>query len=209
PRAAGERDPSIPHALGGHPPARRSVSADPVDAAGPRGPRHLAPVDAMSRTRDGQPARAGVPATPRGRVALLGVALLAVAILGWVLGLHEWVRPEGLARLRLAIEAYGPWGPVLYVAGYVVAELLFLPALPLPLLGGLMFGPVRGTVYTWMAATLAAALAFFVARYLLRDTVERWMDASPRLRRIDAAVERHGWRILMITRLVPLFPFNL
>ena len=163
----------------------------------------------MSHARDGGAGHTGAPTKPFGRLALLGVALLAVALLAWVLGLHEWVRPERLAQLRLAIEAYGPWGPVLYVAGYVVAELLFVPALPLTLLGGLVFGPVWGTVYTWIAATLAAALAFLVARYLLRNMVERWMAVSLRLRRIDAAVQRHGWRILIITRLVPLFPFNL
>ena len=107
------------------------------------------------------------------------------------------------------IEGYGAWGPFLYMGGYVVAELLFVPALPLTLLGGLVFGPVWGTVYTWIAATLAAALAFLVARHLARDAVERWRARSPRIARIDAAVERHGWRILMVTRLVPLFPFNL
>ena len=144
-----------------------------------------------------------------GRLALLVLGLVAVAVLAWSVGLHDWVRPERLAELRAAIEAYGAWGPVLFVAGYVVGELLFLPGLPLTLLGGLVFGPVWGTVYVWIAAMLSAALAFLVARHLARDTVERWMAHSPRLARIDAAIGRHGWRILMITRLVPLFPFNL
>lgn len=154
-------------------------------------------------------ARPPAPAGARiGRVALV-LALLAAGVLAWTLGLHHWVRPEQLARLRTAIEGYGPWAPALYVGGYVVAELLFLPALPLTLLGGLVFGPAWGVVYVWIAATLAAALAFLVARYLARDVVRSWMNEHPRLARIDAAVERHGWRILMITRLVPLFPFNL
>jgi uncharacterized membrane protein YdjX (TVP38/TMEM64 family) len=144
-----------------------------------------------------------------GRLAFLALGLLAAGVLAWALGLSDWVRPERLARLRTAIEAYGAWGPLLYVGGYVVAELLFVPALPLTLLGGLAFGPVWGTVYTWIAATLAAAVAFLVARHLARDTVEHWRGRSPRVARIDAAVERHGWRILMVTRLVPLFPFNL
>ena len=144
-----------------------------------------------------------------GRLALLALGLLAAAVLAWALGLYDRVRPERLAHLRVAIEAYGAWGPVLYVAGYVVAELLFVPAFPLTLLGGLVFGPVWGTVFTWIAGALAAALAFLVARYLARGTVERWRTRSPQVARIGAAVERHGWRILMITRLVPLFPFNL
>jgi uncharacterized membrane protein YdjX (TVP38/TMEM64 family) len=131
-----------------------------------------------------------------GRLALLALGLLVAGLLAWALGLHDLVRPDRLARLRTEIEAYGGWAPALYVAGYVIGELLFVPALPLTLLGGLVFGPVWGTVYTWIAGTLAAA-------------VERWKATSPRLARIDAAVERHGWRILMLTRLIPLFPFNL
>ncbi len=144
-----------------------------------------------------------------GRLGLLLLVLLAAGFLAWALGLHDLVRPDRLARLRTEIETYGAWAPVLYVGGYVVAELLFVPALPLTLLGGVVFGPVWGTVYTWIAGTLAAALAFLVARHLARDTVERWKATSPRLARIDATVERHGWRILMLTRLIPLFPFNL
>ena len=159
----------------------------------------MAPANAVSH-----PPRAG-----SGRLGLLALGLLAAGFLAWALGLHDLVRPDRLARLRTEIEAYGPWAPALYVGGYVIAELLFVPALPLTLLGGLVFGPVWGSVYTWVAATLAAALAFLVARHLARDTVERWKAASPGLARIDAAVERHGWRILMLTRLIPLFPFNL
>jgi len=166
-------------------------------------------VDAVSGARAGSPDRAPDRAGTPARLALLAVGLAVVGVLGWSLGLHDWVRPERLARLRAGIESHGAWGPVLYVAGYVLAELVFVPALPLTLLGGLAFGPVWGTVYVSIASTLAAALAFLVARHLARGMVERWMKDSPRLARIDAAVERHGWRILMITRLVPLFPFNL
>jgi uncharacterized membrane protein YdjX (TVP38/TMEM64 family) len=160
---------------------------------------------AHTRSHDRTSGHAGTP----GRLAGLALAVVAAGALAWGLGLQDWVQPERLARLRTAIEAFGAWGPVLYMAGYVVAELLFVPALPLTLLGGLVFGPVWGTVYVWIAATLAASLAFLIARHLARDTVERWMQGSPRLARIDAAVERHGWRILIVTRLVPLFPFNL
>jgi uncharacterized membrane protein YdjX (TVP38/TMEM64 family) len=166
-------------------------------------------VDAVTRRHAGSRGPASGRAGASGHLILLAVALIAAGALAWSLGLHDWVRPERLTRLRPAIEAHGAWGPVLYVAGYVLAEILFVPALPLTLLGGVAFGPVWGTVYVSIASTLAAALAFLVARYLARDTVERWMEGSPRLARIDAAVERHGWRILMVTRLVPLFPFNL
>jgi uncharacterized membrane protein YdjX (TVP38/TMEM64 family) len=65
-------------------------------------------------------------------------------------------------------------------------------------------GPGRGTIIVSIGATLGAALAFLAARYLARGLVEASVRANPRLARIDAAVAEHGWRILMITRLVSL-----
>jgi membrane protein DedA with SNARE-associated domain len=76
-------------------------------------------------------------------------------------------------------------------------------------LGGVAFGPVWGTVYVWIGATIGLGLAFLVARYAVRSTVERWVQASPRVAKKDGQVAEHGWRIVMLTRLVPIFPFNL
>jgi uncharacterized membrane protein YdjX (TVP38/TMEM64 family) len=125
------------------------------------------------------------------------------------LGLGEVVRLENLARLRERIDGFGPWAPLVFVLGYVVAIVAFVPALPLTLLGGLAFGAARGTAYVMVAATAGACLAFLIARYAARAAVERWIAASPALLRMDRAVARHGFRIVMITRLVPIFPFTL
>jgi uncharacterized membrane protein YdjX (TVP38/TMEM64 family) len=126
-----------------------------------------------------------------------------------LLGLADVVRLDNLARLREWIAGFGPWAPLVFVAGYVVAVVAFVPALPLTILGGLVFGPVWGTLYTSVASTVGACLSFLVARYAARDAVARWMAPYPALGRIDRAVARHGARIVMITRLVPIFPFNL
>jgi uncharacterized membrane protein YdjX (TVP38/TMEM64 family) len=147
-------------------------------------------------------------ARPGRRLALLAGLVLGGALAAWALGLGELLSPARLGALRAAIEAQGGWAPALFVLGYVLAELVFVPALPLTLLGGALFGPLRGTACVSVAATTAAGLAFLIARYLARDAVERWLAGNPRLRRIDAAVAEHGWRILVVTRLVPLFPFN-
>jgi uncharacterized membrane protein YdjX (TVP38/TMEM64 family) len=127
----------------------------------------------------------------------------------WALGLHGAIRLDTLAQLNDWIDGWGVWGPLVFMTGYVLLELVFFPALPLTLLGGLAFGPVWGTVYVSVAATIGAALAFLVARHTARGLVESWVARSPRLSQIDRAVSDHGWRILMITRLVPLFPYNL
>lgn len=143
------------------------------------------------------------------RVFVVLAVLAAGALLARALGLGDLARLEGLARFKDAIDGYGAWAPVVFIAGYGVAEVFFVPGLPLTLLGGLAFGPLWGTVYVSAGSTLGAAAAFLLARHAMRGIVERWVERSPRLQRLDAAVVEHGWRILMLTRLVPLFPFNL
>jgi uncharacterized membrane protein YdjX (TVP38/TMEM64 family) len=89
-----------------------------------------------------------------------------------------------------------------------VACLFFLPGLPVTIVGALIFGPIQGTVYSAIGATLGATAAFLVGRYAARGVVEGLLSKNPKLRLIDDGVRTQGWRMLMITRLVPLFPFN-
>jgi uncharacterized membrane protein YdjX (TVP38/TMEM64 family) len=141
---------------------------------------------------------------------VLIVALLATGIIvARALGLGEVIRLENVARLKQWIEGFGALAPVVFIAGYILAVVFFVPGLPITVLGGVAFGPAWGTLYVWIAATIGAALSFLVARYGVRSTVERWVQQSPRLARMDAQVAEHGWRIVMLTRLVPIFPFNL
>jgi uncharacterized membrane protein YdjX (TVP38/TMEM64 family) len=65
-----------------------------------------------------------------------------------------------------------------------------------------------GTLVVSLASTLGASLAFLIARYLLRARVERWLEGRERLSAIDRAVEQQGWRVVALTRLSPVFPFN-
>jgi len=143
------------------------------------------------------------------RAALIVGVIVGGIIVARTFGLAAYLRLENLSRLTETIEGYGALGPVLYIAAYVLGVVFFVPGLPMTLLGGLAFGPVRGAAYVWVAATIGAALAFLVARYGLRGLVEGWVARNARLTRMDEAVARDGWRIVMITRLVPLFPFNL
>jgi len=135
--------------------------------------------------------------------------IVAGIIAARAIGLGEAIRLENLARLKQWIESYGVLAPGIFIVGYILAAVFFVPGLPITVLGGVVFGPVWGTVYVWIAATIGAGLAFLVARYAVRSTVERWVRASPRLARVDGQVAAHGWRIVMLTRLVPIFPFNL
>ena len=163
---------------------------------------HLPGEPALPRARPGQ-----VLSKRRLVVALLALALAAILVRA--LGLTDLIRLENLGRLRERIDGFGMWAPAVFVLGYVVAVVAFVPALPLTILGGLAFGAGWGTLYVAIAATTGACLSFLIARYAARDAVAGWMAAYPALLRMDRAVARHGFRIVMITRLVPIIPFNL
>ena len=134
-----------------------------------------------------------------GLVAL--VALLALA--------RAFDAPAGLEAALAAIRGLGPWGPVLFVALYVLATVLFLPGWILTLGAGAVFGLTAGAIVVSIAATLGATAAFLVGRHLARDAVARRLEAYPRFAAIDQAVAAEGWKIVGLTRLSPIFPFNL
>jgi uncharacterized membrane protein YdjX (TVP38/TMEM64 family) len=139
----------------------------------------------------------------------IGLALVAVVVVARLTGLSGYISLDGLNRLRDWIDGFGVVAPLVFIAIYAVATVAFLPGTPLSLLAGLIFGPVFGTLWAVIGATIGATLAFLVGRYAARDLVEGWTAKDERVRKLDEGVERQGWRMLLITRLVPVFPFNL
>ena len=134
--------------------------------------------------------------------ALLGLVLLAAV--GTAIALRDRF---DTAALQAWVESAGTAGPVVFMALYTLATVLFLPGSVLTLAGGALFGPFWGTLWNLTGATLGAALAFLIARYLGADWVSR--RAGPRLQRLNDGVSSEGWRFIAFVRLVPLFPFNL
>lgn len=117
---------------------------------------------------------------------------------------------RGALRGALAwIAGLGAWGPVLFVLIYIAATVLFLPGSILTLGAGFVFGVVRGSIAVSIAATLGATAAFLVGRYLARDWVSARIAGNEKFRAVDEAVGREGWKIVGLTRLSPVFPFNL
>ena len=109
-------------------------------------------------------------------------------------------------RLRQWIAGYGYWGPVVYLLVLLTVPPLFLPGLPITLAGGILFGALWGSIYIAFGATGGAVLAFLVARYLARDWVAGKLAGS-RLASLDDRVAQQGWKIVALTRLIPVFPF--
>jgi uncharacterized membrane protein YdjX (TVP38/TMEM64 family) len=94
----------------------------------------------------------------------------------------------------------------LLYAGAVVAA---IPGAALTVAAGALFGSVLGVIVVIHAATLGASVAFLIARYVARDTIARRLSSNATFQRLDRLTEEHGAVIVALTRLVPLFPFNL
>jgi uncharacterized membrane protein YdjX (TVP38/TMEM64 family) len=133
---------------------------------------------------------------------LLGLALLGT--IGLAVALRERF---DVAALQAWVEGAGAAAPLVFVAVYASATVLFLPGAVITMAGGALFGPVWGTLWNLTGATLGASLAFLIARYLGADWVTR--RAGTRLNRLNDGVASEGWRFIAFVRLVPLFPFNL
>ena len=137
-------------------------------------------------------------------LARFGVLAALLAGVGIAAIYHE--RLSGLA-LESRVQHAGVAAPLIFIALYAAATVLFLPGSVLTIAGGALFGPVWGTFYGLTGATLGAALAFLVARYLASDWVAR--KAGGRVKQLIEGLEAEGWRFIAFVRLVPLFPFNL
>ncbi|PLX93148.1 MAG: hypothetical protein C0619_04900 [Desulfuromonas sp.] len=138
------------------------------------------------------------------KLAILAIVVSAIVAVR-ATGFTEYFDQE---KLRVLIEGYGMLAPIIYMAIYCIAPALFLPGLPISIVGAILFGPVMGVAYTISSASVGACVAFLVSRYLARGWIESKLK-SPRWRHLDEQVQKHGWKMVAFTRLIPLFPFNL
>lgn len=107
------------------------------------------------------------------------------------------------------VQSLGILAPTAYIIIYNLATILFIPGSLLTVKGGCLFGLFWGSVYVLIAAVIGAILAFIIGRYLCRDWVDRQIDKYPKFKAINLAVAKEGWKIVLLTRLSPIFPFNL
>ncbi|XP_002525514.2 TVP38/TMEM64 family membrane protein slr0305 [Ricinus communis] len=107
------------------------------------------------------------------------------------------------------IEGYGPAGYALFVAVYAGLEILAIPAIPLTMSAGLLFGSVIGTIIVSISGTVAASVAFLIARYFARERILKLVEGNKKFLAIDKAIGENGFRVVTLLRLSPLLPFSL
>jgi len=139
---------------------------------------------------------------PLWKILLAAVALVSLVALGRQVGGY-------LPQFALWVNSLGVWGPIVFILGYIVAAVAFVPGSLLTLAAGTIWGIFPGVPYVFLAATLGAAAAFLVARYLARAAIEQRLAHNASFAAIDRAVGAQGGKLVFLLRLSPVFPFNL
>jgi uncharacterized membrane protein YdjX (TVP38/TMEM64 family) len=138
------------------------------------------------------------------RAALLAIVVATAIVAALLLPLREW---------SMQFEAYvgslGTLGPLLFAFAYMVLTVLLFPASVLTLGAGSLFGLKTGFFTALLGANLGALCSFLLARSFLRDRVVRWTAAHPKFRFLDDAIGKQGFKMVLLCRLSPIFPFIL
>ncbi len=135
---------------------------------------------------------------------LILFAVASLLIILYFLDIQE------LIQVALAwISDLGPWGWVFFIVFYILATVLFLPGLIPTMAAGVLFGVSQGTLLVSLSSISGATIAFLIGRYLAREWVAGKIRGNHKFEAIDVAVAQEGWKIVGLTRLSPVFPFNL
>ena len=135
------------------------------------------------------------------RVALLAAILLAIAV---ALVFRARAHPEFFADI---VADYPAAMPLAFVLLHIGASLVFVPRSVMALASGALFGGVWGGLWSQAGAMAGAMAGFALARYVNADLIH--VDDIPRLGPFIRRAESGGWRLVMVTRLVPVLPHAL
>jgi uncharacterized membrane protein YdjX (TVP38/TMEM64 family) len=122
------------------------------------------------------------------------VAAPFVPLCTWAADFAVWARGAGLA------------GAAAFAFAHAACALLLIPAWPLRVGAGFVYGPAWGFVVASTSSFAGAMLAFAVGRRVLRARIERRIAREPRLVALDELVRGGGAWIVFLLRLSPLFP---
>jgi uncharacterized membrane protein YdjX (TVP38/TMEM64 family) len=127
----------------------------------------------------------------------LSVAMKFLPVREWLRNFNDWIGQRGAA------------GIFIFIAVYAVATVLLAPGSILTIGAGFAFGLWKGFLAVSAGATLGAALAFLVARFIARGKVEAIAQRNEKFRQIDNAIGKQGAKLIFLLRLSPVIPFNL
>lgn len=145
---------------------------------------------------------AGIALRAKHVVWLALAAIVLVTIAAWtLLPIEDWIY-----HFTTWIESLGAWAFVAFGLLYVLGTLLLAPGSVMSIAAGVAFG-LWGVPLVLLFATVGAAAAFLIARYVARDTVEQALEGHPNFKAVGRAIDEEGWKVVGLLRLSPPVPF--
>ncbi|MBT9177345.1 MAG: TVP38/TMEM64 family inner membrane protein YdjZ [Firmicutes bacterium] len=146
----------------------------------------------------------------KGSPVRLVLALIAIAAGVFLAGRFGFIdQLRDIEGLRLWFQGLGAIGYVVYMFLYILVAVFMLPAAAVTIVAGITFGSIIGGVLALISATIGACVAFLIARYAARDMIVAKFGNNPLFKRIEDGVRENGTSFLILTRLVPVFPYNI
>tara|TARA_Y100001968_G_scaffold229740_1_gene212544 strand:- start:470 stop:1090 length:621 start_codon:yes stop_codon:yes gene_type:complete len=102
-----------------------------------------------------------------------------------------------------------PLGIFVFAFVYVFWVSFLLPGSWLSMLSGFLYGTWLGSAIVFVGAFIGAHLTFYLGRTFLKEWAQKKVSNFPRIHMMDKAVKREGLKVILLTRLSPLFPFGL
>jgi len=142
----------------------------------------------------------------------LGKLIIVALIIGlgffaaWKTGLVSKI--QDVEAMQSFFKSFGIWGYLVFILVFIAACVFMLPGSMLTIIAGIAFGPIIGGIVSLLGATLGATAAFLVAKYVARSMIEDKIGKNQMFKKIDDGVEKNGTSFLILTRLVPVFPFS-
>jgi pyruvate/2-oxoglutarate dehydrogenase complex dihydrolipoamide dehydrogenase (E3) component/uncharacterized membrane protein YdjX (TVP38/TMEM64 family) len=138
------------------------------------------------------------------KILLLALLVVGVVTAVFFLPLRQW-----FMHLENYVQSLGPVGPLVVIVAYVICTVFFIPGSAITIGSGTLFGLMTGFLVVVIGANLGALCSFLLARTFLREKVARWADGNPKFRSLDQAIGKQGFKMVLLTRLSPVFPFVL
>ena len=120
-----------------------------------------------------------------------------------------WAKQSGFFEMVLkAIQNLGPWAAPAFLAVYVLSCLLLFPSVIMTCGAGVLFPLPLGIFLSLLGTGLGSAAALLIGRYGLRSLIQKKAAENVAFQKLDAAIRREGWKIAVLARLTPVFPFS-
>ena len=146
------------------------------------------------------------------KIGIFMILVITILVLNHVFGWSKYLMAqENIDMLKNMVKENFLLASLIYIGSTVIASvLLAVPGVTFAIIAGLLFGPWIGTLLCSIAATLGAVFSFIVGRFFLKDSIKPMAVKNKYLKKW--LFSENGYDdmfVLMITRLIPVFPYNL